>query len=141
MYLDTSVLVAYYCPEPSSRQADRLVRSVTAPTISDLTELELRAALARKARMGDLTITGAQRIAAEFTSHLAGNFFRRVAIERRHFEMAGDWMLRFEFSVRTLDALHMAVASLDRLRLATLDQALARAARGLGLRVAGVTRA
>lgn len=139
MYLDTSVLVAYYCPEPSSRRAEVLVRSVLAPYISDLTEVELLSALSRKTHVRELTMTDARRIGAEFAVHVHDNLFRRIAIERRHIETARDWMLRFESPLRTLDALHLAIASAEGLRLATFDRGLARAATSLGVPVAGVT--
>ena len=53
IYLDTSVLVAYYCPEPLSRAAERAARAEVAPSISDLCEVEFASALARKVRARD----------------------------------------------------------------------------------------
>jgi predicted nucleic acid-binding protein len=40
-YIDTSVLVAYYCPEPLSRAAEKSIRSAASPAISPLVEVEL----------------------------------------------------------------------------------------------------
>ncbi len=47
VYLDTSILAAYYYPEPLSQQAERRMRSSSEPAISELTELELSSAVAR----------------------------------------------------------------------------------------------
>ncbi len=40
VYLDTSVLVAYYCPEALSRQVQNLMREEVKPALSSLTEVE-----------------------------------------------------------------------------------------------------
>jgi len=134
MYLDTSVLAAYYCPEALSRQAERLVRSRSRPAVSDLTEVELLSALSRKTRTAELAVGAAQRVAAQFRAHLDADLFRRLAVQRRHYEMARDWIGRFTTPLRTLDALHLALAESEGLTLATTDQALASAAEALGVK-------
>jgi predicted nucleic acid-binding protein len=136
IYLDTSVLVAYYCPEPRSREAERIVRAEIGPVISDLTEVELFAAVGRKARASELGPDDAAQLVAELRAHLDGDFYRRVALEHRHFAMAREWLSRFTAHLRTLDALHLAVTASEGLSLATFDRGLARAAQSLGVRVA-----
>lgn len=133
-YLDTSVLAAYYCPEPLSHEAERLVRSRARPTISDLTEVELLSALARKVRARELALDAGRRIADEFQAHLAADLFTRLAVQRRHYETARDWIGRFGTALRTLDALHLAIAHHEGLSLATADQGLAAAGRAFGVR-------
>jgi predicted nucleic acid-binding protein len=54
IYLETSVLAAFYVPEPLSAKAERAVRSEAKPAISELTELEFFSAVARKVRSGGL---------------------------------------------------------------------------------------
>lgn len=133
IYLDTSVVVAYYCPEPLSRRAERLIRAQSRPAVSDLTEVELRSALSRKVRLGELQVTGATRIASRFSSHLEEGLYTRVPLERRHYQMAGEWLGRFALALRTLDALHLAVAASEGFGLATADAVLARSAKALGI--------
>ncbi len=133
IYLDTSVLVAYYYPEPLSRRAERLIRTHSCPVVSDLTEVELRSALSRKVRLGELSTTSATQISSRFFGHLEEGLYTRVPLERRHYEMAGDWLGRFTLMLRTLDALHLAVAASGTLRLVTADAALARSAKALGI--------
>lgn len=132
IYVDTSVLAAYYCPEPLSQEAERIVRSRPSPSISDLTEVELVSALSRKVRTGELDVTEAERIAAEFFAHLEGNLYRRLALERCHYLMAREWIGHFHTPLRALDALHLAVAASARLRLITADQGLAGSGDTLG---------
>ena len=133
IYLDTSVLVAYYYPEPLSRRAERLIRSHSRPAVSDLTEVELHSALSRKVRLGELSTTSATQISSRFFGHLEEGLYTRVPLERRHYEMAADWLGRFTLMLRTLDALHLAVAASGTLRLVTADAALARSAKALGI--------
>lgn len=134
IYLDTSVLVAYYCPEPLSPGAERVVRASVLPSVSDLTEVEFLSALSRKVRARELRLPDATRIAAEFHAHLDEHLYRRVAIDRRHFDLARGWLARFTVPLRTLDALHVAVAAMETLSLATADRGLARIASSLGVR-------
>ena len=61
-YLDTSVLAAYYCPETFSTQAEEAILRASQPAISQLVEVELHSALARKIREGALTKSEGVRI-------------------------------------------------------------------------------
>ncbi len=135
IYLDTSVLAAYYSPEPLSPAAERLVRSRTRPSISDLTEVELLSVLSRKVRLGELKPAEAARVAAQFLAHVEGNLYARLPVERKHYTLARDWIARFTTTLRTLDALHLAVAALEDLPLATTDKTLMRSAESLGVRI------
>jgi hypothetical protein len=135
IYLDTSIVVAYYCPEPLSPRAERVVRAHARPAVSDLTEVELRSALSRKARLGELATTSATQIASRFSGHLAEGLYTRVPIERRHYDMAREWLGRFTPALRTLDALHLAVAASEGFRVVTADATFARSAKALGIRV------
>lgn len=133
IYLDTSVLVAYYCPEPLSRSAERAVRAQAGPFISDLTEVELLSALSRKTRRREMLKEDAERVAAQFFTHLETNLYRRIALERRHYKLARDLIGRFTISLRTLDALHLSVAASESLQLITADASLARSAKAVGV--------
>jgi len=133
IYLDTSVVVAYYCPEPLSHRAERLIRALYRPSVSDLTEVEFRSALSRKVRVGELDVMGATRIVSAFSTHLEEGLYTRVSLERRHHQMAGEWLGRFALVLRTLDALHLAVAASGGFGLATADAALAQSAKTLGI--------
>ena len=135
MYIDTSLLVPYYCPEALSQVAERTLRSDSSPTVSDLIEVEFFSALARKVRMKDMSATDARRTGLQFVDHLQAGLYARIAIERRHYDAARAWLARFSLPLQTLDALHLAVADLEGLRLATADRDLSRCARRLGVAV------
>ena len=50
-----------------------------------------------------------------------------------HYHLAREWISRFTTPLRTLDALHLAVASQNNIRLVTADTALAASAQFLGV--------
>ena len=55
IYLDTSVVVAYYCPEDISDRAESIIRGKRPLFISDLTEVEFASALSRNVRIRGIT--------------------------------------------------------------------------------------
>lgn len=75
----------------------------------------------------------ARQIVTKFITHLEANFYRRLALERRHYVLARDWIGRFSLPLRTLDALHLAVAASESVRLVTSDKVLAQSGQELGI--------
>lgn len=92
-------------------------------------------ALARKVRAKEMSTADATRTGEQFLDHLQVGLYTRIAVQRRHYETARGWLARFTFPLRALDALHLALAGVEGLRLATADQDLSRSARGLGVAV------
>jgi predicted nucleic acid-binding protein len=135
IYVDTSVLVPYYFPEPLSSRIQRFLRETPAIALSDLGEVEFFSALARKVRERELPREDARRIAAVFIGHLEGGAYTRLELDRATYQTARSWISGFDVSLRTLDALHLAVAAMGALPIATADAAQARSAASLGLRV------
>lgn len=135
IYIDTSVLIAYYCPEPLSLKAEAIIRTENRPIISSLTEVEMYSALARKVREGDLSKNDAERVAMLFKSHCQNGFYQRIVINEQHFTQAGAWLSSFKTSLRTLDALHIAVAAQVARQLVTADKGMASGAEYLGIAV------
>ena len=127
--------MAYYCPEPLSFRAERLLAAQREPTISGLTEVEFASALARKTRLREISRTDVDRVLARFDAHIQENLYRRVATERRHFDLAFRWLAERRAPLRALDALHLAAAAANELDIVTADAPMARAARVLGIRV------
>lgn len=134
-YIDTSVLAAYYCPEPLSEKAQALLTTEERPSISTLAELELFSAISRKIREGSLVKADGDRIIARFLSHVNGGFYNYLSIGDHHYRLARDWMGLFSTALRTLDALHLAIASTEELTMLTADRVLARSADTLGVKV------
>jgi uncharacterized protein len=135
MYFDTSLLVPYYCPEALSQAAERTLRGDPRPTISDLVEVEFFSALAKKVREKEMPAGEAIRVGQQFLDHLQTGMYARLAVQRRHYETAREWLARFTLPLRSLDALHLALADAEGLRLATADRDLSRSARSLRLAV------
>ena len=133
-YLDTSVLVAYYCPEPLSTVAEKVILKARQPAVSALTEVELVSALARKIRGRELSREHANHVLTEFQSHLNQFLFKRIPVERAHYSVAFTWLAQFAVPLRTLDALHLAVAADNHLEVITADRQLSQSARKLGVR-------
>ncbi|MEI7457641.1 MAG: type II toxin-antitoxin system VapC family toxin [Nitrosomonadales bacterium] len=133
VYLDTSVLAAYYCPEAMSAKAEKAILRCERPTISSLVEVEFRSAVARKVREGTLSATDATRIITQLHLHVESGCYERLAIEELHYEMARDWIGRFLAPLRTLDALHLAVCFAASANLLTADANLANAGHRFGV--------
>ena len=133
LYIDTSVLAAYYCPEPLSELAETKLRGTASLVISDLTELELCSAIARKVRSGELPRQDAIRILSEFQTHADTGRFRRHSLSAQNQQTAKEWLKQMEWPLRTLDALHLAVASALEATILTADAHMAQCAKGIGL--------
>ena len=133
VYLDTSVLVAYYCPEPLSPKAQQVVREDDAPAVSPLTEVEFCSALAIRVRTGELSADAAQRVLSQFRLHLEERRYQVLPVEAKEYALACDWIGRFSTPLRTVDALHLATAFSGGLRLVTADRDLARSAKHFGV--------
>ena len=129
------MLAAYYCPEPLSEKAEIFLTSHSPLVISTLTELEMFLAVSRKVREKGLNRPSARRILAKFLSHLDGHFFASFPVSTHHLRLARDWIGQFNTSLRSLDALHLAVASLEGLTMVTADRDLAESAKNLSLDV------
>jgi predicted nucleic acid-binding protein len=138
-YVDTSVLVAYYCPEPFSETAEKLILSSKRPCISSLTEVELASALSRKVREKNLSPDDGNKIYNQFQSHLEQSFYGLTAVEDRHYQTAKTWIIQFSTPLKTLDALHLAVAAEGDLTLLTADQHLDIAAKYFGIDVVNIS--
>jgi hypothetical protein len=134
-YFDTSVLVAYYCPESISDRVEEIMLQSDQPAISQLTEVELASAVARKIRENSLSRQDGNKILNQFQSHLDRRLFRWIAIEEHHYRTAKNWISQFVTPLRTLDALHLALAAAESLPLVTADRQLAGAAALFGVEV------
>ncbi|OQW96592.1 MAG: hypothetical protein BWK74_08165, partial [Desulfobacteraceae bacterium A6] len=74
-YIDTSVLVAYYFPEPLSDKVESFLTTCMQPAISRLTEVEFYSALARKIRSGELAKIDAERLTDSFLLHIEESMY------------------------------------------------------------------
>lgn len=139
VYVDTSVLAAYYCPEPLSNKAEEIIRSIKRPAISRLTEVELVSAVSRKIRENELSSADGNKIIGHFHSHIQKAMFKRLMIEDQHYQTAIHWISQFSTPLRTLDALHLAIVAANKFSLLTADIQLSNSARNFGIEVSIIT--
>ena len=124
LYLDTSVLVAYYYPEALSDQVQGLLSESVRPALSHLTEVELYSAVAKKIRSEGMRSTDGKRILAKFSSHVEANLYTMIPVVKHHWHLARGWIGLFTTPLRTLDALHLSITSAEELELVTADKSL-----------------
>ena len=138
-YLDTSVLVAYYCPEPFSETAEKLIIRSKRPRISSLCEVEFASALSRKIREKNLSPDDGNKIFNQFQSHLEKSLYGLTVLEDRHYQTAKNWIIQFSSPLKTMDALHLAIAAESDLTLLTADKHLDISAKHFGIDVVYVS--
>ena len=134
-YVDTSVLAAYYCPESISALAERTLRSLTSPMISDLTLVEFPSAVSRKTREKTLSREESVRILTQFETHLEEGYYRILPVRTRDDRVARSWLAQLHGALRTRDALHLAVAESAGASTLTADKRPADEAQAVGLPV------
>ena len=131
-YIDTSVLVANYCPEPLSKAAQRAIQRARPPAISVLNDVEFCSAVSLKTRAGAMDSDTARRILSLFHLHVDAGHYDLVPIRAAQYTLAADWIASFATSLRTVDALHLAAAYTHKLTIITADKSLAQAADHFG---------
>ncbi|MEG4233615.1 type II toxin-antitoxin system VapC family toxin [Microcoleus sp. Pol11C3] len=78
IYIDTSVLVPFYLPEALNDAVDELLSIEDTPALSQLVEVELFSAVARKLRLREISPEEARQIANNFQTDLDENFYTRI---------------------------------------------------------------
>lgn len=139
VYLDTSVIVAYYIPEALSQVVQERLHTATILTVSELTQTEFIAALALRQRIGDLSLADIQQVTMLFKQHVDRRLYRSLHLNSAVYGQARDYIARFDLPLKAPDALHLAAAALEQLPLVTADRQLARNAEAVGVAVELIT--
>ena len=137
-YLDTSALAKWYLNEPLSEQFEAFIREQSSAAISRLTVVEFRCLLARRRRAGEITKSVESRVYASFEQDVGAGFLQVYPVADEHLIGALSLITRLgRYPLRTLDALHLAIAQgIHCRRLATADKTMAGAGKAIGLGVA-----
>jgi uncharacterized protein len=137
-YLDTGALAKWYLNEPRSEQFEAFIREQSSAAISRLTVVEFRCLLARRRRAGEITKSVESRVYASFEQDVGAGFLQVYPVADEHLIAALSLITRLaRYPLRTLDALHLAIAQgIHCRRLATADQTMAGAGKAIGLGVA-----
>ena len=135
VYLDASVLVALIMVDALTDRAEAFFRANTPVLIvSDFAAAEFASAVARRVRAGDITSDEAHRGFSAFDMWTS-RATQREETMTADVRAAGAFLRRLDLSLRTADALNIAIAQRIRAALATFDQKMAASARVLGIPV------
>jgi predicted nucleic acid-binding protein len=132
IYCDTSLLIAAFAPEARSGEIQQWLFDRSGEiAVSWWVHTEFASAIAIKGRTGALNDDERRRVMAAW--HAESASFVLLPVERRHFEEAAEMTLRPDMPLRGGDALHLAIARTNGLKLATLDRELAASAEREGM--------
>lgn len=137
VYLDTSALAKWYISESNSEQVSAYIIELDIAFVSTLTKTEMRCLLARRKRMQEFDANVEAQIYATFLDDISQGHLVALKDEDKHFESAANLITMLpDHALRTLDALHLAIAQHHGIeRIATADALFAKAAEALGLTV------
>jgi len=138
LLLDASYVVSLLTLEPTSERAATFARQHPDPPFaSDLTAAEYASAISRRVRMRELTRRQGQFALTTFDDW-ASDKARWIEISTHDIALATSFLRRLDLSLRTADAIHIAMAQRLAAALVTLDLRMAEAARILGVAVAEI---
>ena len=110
----------------------RFVENNTNLMLSSLSKLEMHCALRRRTRAGEITTQYKQLAVDAFNQQLVSSYYQVLRIETIFYEKASDLIDEVTPALRTLDALHLAVAQASNINeLVTADKVMAIAAKEL----------
>lgn len=136
-YVDSTALAKWYLPERGSEEVTALIQEHAPMSISSLTVVEMRSLLARRRREREIRPAFEAKVVAAFQgdidqAHLACHPLSDDPV--REAAMIPDRLK--SVPLRTLDALHLAVARYVAAEaVLTADRVMATAARALDMRV------
>lgn len=136
-YIDTSALAKWYLPETGSEEFSEWMQHQDDTCISSLTLTEFRCLLARRWRMEMLSALEVQKIFARFKQDISEAHLSHYPVENHHMLNASFIIESLpSISLRTLDALHLAIANdIPVNNIATADKIMGEAARLLDFEV------
>jgi uncharacterized protein len=138
VYLDTSALLKCYVTEINSDEVEvfltgRFLENNANLVISTLSKLEWQCAMLRRERALEITSEHKRLAQAAFTNQLYIAYYHVVEVENTHYDQALKLIETVTPALRSLDALHLAVArSASVHEIVTADKVMALAAKELG---------
>jgi predicted nucleic acid-binding protein len=136
VYLDASVLVALFTNDPFTRRADDFLRrEMPTLAVSDFARAEFASAVSRRVRTGELTVDEA-REAFSVLDVWTARAVRRITTSSADVAAATAYLRRLDLTLRTADALNIAIAERTGCTLLTFDRKMAESAQAIGLSIA-----
>ncbi len=137
-YLDASVLVALFIQDALTARADAFLHAKTPLLmISDFAAAECASAIGRRVRTGQLTKDEAWTVFVSLDAW-AARAMQRVETIPADVRAADGYLRRLDLTLRTPDALNIAIAQRIGATLATFDKRMAASARALGMDLAPI---
>ena len=136
VYLDASILVALFTSDALTERADNFLRkNPSVLIVSDFAAAEFSSVIARHVRTKDINKDDAWLVFSNFDTWTARTT-HRAPMSTADIIAAEALLRRFELTLRTPDALNIAMAQRMGAMLATFDIKMASAARTIGTEVA-----
>ena len=137
IYLDTGIVVALCVAERDSDRVEAAVASLATPLLtSEWTRVEFCSALGIKVRTRELSDALARRVVVDYYQAFEPGL-TVVIPQSEDYVLAAEYLQEFKSGLRSGDALHLAIAAnRGATRMLTLDKALVKSARGIGISVA-----
>ena len=132
VYLDASVLIALLTNDPFTPRAEAFLRA-QAPVlvVSDFASAEFASAIARRFRTREITVEEARSAFSTFDAWTARTA-SRVETTAPDVAVAATFLRRLDLTLRTPDALNIAIAQRTANMLMTFDEKMAANAHALG---------
>jgi predicted nucleic acid-binding protein len=136
VYFDASVLVSLVVRDLFTDRAEAFLESgEVTPCVSDFAAAEVSGVLGRNVRTGRLTLAQARAALSVFDT-LRVRGAEALEIDHLAVTTADSFLRRLDLTLRTPDALHLALAVRSGASLATFDRGMAECARMLGVELA-----
>ena len=133
VYLDVNVIVPLFAVDLLGHRAEKALRKLDDDVVvSDFCAAEFSSVIAQRVRTRDLRAEDARTAFSNFDNWCA-RYTRRVEIDTLDVSGASGLMRRLDLSLRTPDALHLAIVHRTSCKLLTFDKSMASAAQALGI--------
>ena|GEM_PF-3278053 len=96
--------------------------------LSDLNRIEFISAFRKKVRLGHTTEEKIQDVFSLFSNHRKSNLYKQLTITTKHFEAAETIIQTSKNPLRSLDAIHLGIASSGDFILFSFDKIMNQAA-------------
>jgi uncharacterized protein len=134
IYLDTSVVLSLHIVDIHTAKVTATLRKPSVSlAVSPWVRAECASALGIMVRRKDLS--AALALQANEDINALCSEAQSFAVSAAAYDLASSWMLNFELGLRAGDALHAAVAKLNKTPLFTCDKQLVKVGERLGFKV------
>jgi len=142
VYLDTSILVSIYYPEPITPKVKKILTDKKGLSTSSFSIVEFSSAINRKILMNELSKQNGFKIINRFQSDIEEGYYKVYSFSPDDLTGANNFIKDNlgRVSLRTVDAVHIAIALREKCDLfVTADRTQAKSSKKLGLETKLIT--